>query len=173
MKKNKRYHSGLSKSTSAKRHAQFKKQSKMHWDNPEAYKKAPGDSKETKTSKYTLRMKKKYPSLYKEEHGAGFEGTDELVKKYKKDTPGENPKRRFKITESADTSLKKKAKASGISVGILKQVYNRGVAAWRTGHRPGTTPEQWGHARVNSFMTGGKTRRTADKDLWAKHKGNE
>lgn len=26
---------------------------------------------------------------YCEEYGAGFEGTDELTKKYKKDTPGE------------------------------------------------------------------------------------
>lgn len=73
---------------------------------------------------------------------------------------------------AADTSLEKKAKASGIAVGILKSVYKRGVAAWRTGHRPGTTPEQWGHARVNSFISGGKTRTTADADLWKKHKGN-
>jgi len=72
---------------------------------------------------------------------------------------------------AADKSLQKKADASGISVGILKQVYNRGVAAWKTGHRPGTTPEQWGHARVNSFITGGKTRTTADADLWKQHKG--
>ena len=72
---------------------------------------------------------------------------------------------------AADKSLAKKSDASGISVGILKQVYKRGVAAWRTGHRPGTTPEQWGHARVNSFISGGKTRTTADADLWKKHKG--
>jgi hypothetical protein len=44
------------------------------------------------------------------------------------------------------------------------------MAAWRTGHRPGTTPQQWAFARVNSFITGGKTRTTADKDLWAKTK---
>jgi hypothetical protein len=29
----------------------------------------------------------------------------------------------------------------------------------------------WGHARVNSFATGGKTRTTADADLWKQHKG--
>lgn len=61
--------------------------------------------------------------------------------------------------------LKKKAEKSGISYSILKKVYDRGVAAWRTGHRPGTTPQQWGYARVNSFITGGKTRTTADADL--------
>jgi nicotinic acid mononucleotide adenylyltransferase len=69
-----------------------------------------------------------------------------------------------------EKGLKKKAEKSGVSYSILKDVYDRGVAAWRTGHRPGTTPSQWGYARVNSFLTGGKTRRTADKDLWKKHK---
>jgi hypothetical protein len=59
-----------------------------------------------------------------------------------------------KVHESLDESkgLAAKAKKSGISVGTLRKVYNRGVAAWKTGHRPGTTPEQWGHARVNAFI---------------------
>ena len=74
------------------------------------------------------------------------------------------------IEEKKIEGLEKKAEKSGISYGILKQVYNRGMAAWRTGHRPGTTPQQWAFARVNSFITGGKTRRTADADLWAKVK---
>ena len=47
------------------------------------------------------------------------------------------------------------------------------MAAWRTGHRPGTTPQQWAFARVNSFLTGGKTRTTADADLWKKAKGKK
>lgn len=70
------------------------------------------------------------------------------------------------IEENADASIKKKAEKTGIPFGILKKVYNRGVAAWKTGHRPGTTPEQWGHARVNSFATKSKgTWGGADKDL--------
>ena len=80
-------------------------------------------------------------------------------------------KEEVELDEDADKSLAKKAKASGISLGILKQVYKRGIAAWRTGHRPGTTPAQWAHARVNSFISGGKTRTTGDADLWKKHKG--
>ena len=48
--------------------------------------------------------------------------------------------------------LADKAKKSGISVGTLRKVYNRGMAAWKTGHRPGTTPQQWGMARVNAFI---------------------
>ena len=56
------------------------------------------------------------------------------------------------IEEDAGKSLADKASKSGISVGTLRKVYNRGVAAWKTGHRPGTTPSQWGHARVNAFI---------------------
>ena len=66
--------------------------------------------------------------------------------------------------------LKKKSEKSGITYGILKKVYDRGMAAWRTGHRPGTTPQQWAFARVNSFITGGGARKS-DADLWKKHKG--
>ena len=73
------------------------------------------------------------------------------------------------VLESPDASLKKKAEKTGIPFGILKQVFNRGKAAWRTGHRPGTNPDQWGHARVNSFATKSKgTWGGADKDLAAK-----
>ena len=62
--------------------------------------------------------------------------------------------------------FKKKAAKSGISYGTLKKVYNRGMAAWRTGHRPGTTPQQWGMARVNSYIGKGKgTYYGADADL--------
>ena len=69
----------------------------------------------------------------------------------------------------ADAALKKKADKSGMPLGILRQVYKRGVAAWRTGHRPGTNPHQWGLARVNSFATKSKgTWGGADKDLAAK-----
>src|SRR6056300_912002 len=135
----------MSKSTKDKRDAHFNKGKEKDDDDSSAYKPAPGDAAaKTKPSKSTNKMKKKFPDLYKESQ---------------------------MIDEDADKSLAKKAEASGISVSILKQVYKRGVAAWRTGHRPGTTPEQWGHARVNSFITGGKTRTTADADLWKKHKG--
>ncbi len=68
-------------------------------------------------------------------------------------------------------AVKNKAAKSGISYAILKKVYDRGMAAWKGGHRPGVTPQQWALARVNSFLTGGKTRTTADADLWKKAKG--
>jgi hypothetical protein len=62
--------------------------------------------------------------------------------------------------------LVKKSEKSGMSYSILKKVYDRGMAAWKTGHRPGTTPQQWAMARVNSFTTkSAGTWGKADKDL--------
>ena len=59
-----------------------------------------------------------------------------------------------------------KSEKSGISYSILKKVYDRGLAAYKTSHRPGTTAPQWAMARVNSFITKGKgTWGKADSDL--------
>lgn len=75
-------------------------------------------------------------------------------------------KEEVEICETADAGLAAKAAKSGISIGTLRKVYRRGVAAWNSGHRPGTTPQQWGMARVNSYITKGKgTYHGADKDL--------
>ena len=57
------------------------------------------------------------------------------------------------------------AKATGVPLSTLRTVYNRGMAAWRTGHRPGASQHAWGMARVHSFVLKGKTYRTADSDL--------
>jgi len=137
-----KYFTGLAKSTKQKRDAHFKKKST---------KPAPGDARaKTKPSQHT----KKFKQMYGEwaEH-LTFED--------------------FIITEGkSDAALKKKADKSGMPLGILRQVFNRGVAAWKTGHRPGTTAVQWGLARVNSFVTKSSgTWGKADKDLAAKVRG--
>ena len=68
--------------------------------------------------------------------------------------------------------LVNKAKKSGMPYGILKKVYDRGMAAYKTGHRPGTTAQQWAFARVNSFTTkSAGTWGKADKDLADKVRG--
>ncbi len=67
-------------------------------------------------------------------------------------------------------SLKKKSKASGIPMGILRKVFAKGMQAWNAGHRPGVAQHQWGMGRVNSFITGAGGARKADADLWAKAK---
>ena len=65
-------------------------------------------------------------------------------------------------------SLKKKSKASGIPMGILRKVFSKGMQAWNAGHRPGVAQHQWGMGRVNSFITGAGGARKADADLWTK-----
>lgn len=62
-------------------------------------------------------------------------------------------------------SLKEKSISTGVPHHIIKKVYDKGVAAWRTGHRVGATPEQWGHARVHSFLTLGCTAMSSDSKL--------
>ena len=71
-----------------------------------------------------------------------------------------------KVINEKIAGLEKKSKESGISYSILKQVYDRGMAAWKTGHRPGASQQQWAFARVNSFVTKSSgTWGGADKDL--------
>jgi hypothetical protein len=130
-----KYSTGLSKSTALARKRHWAKANKLSDSDPEAYKPAPGDA--------TAKTKpSKHTLAVRKMMG------EEIV------TEGK-----------ADKSIAAKAKKSGISLRTLKAVYRRGVAAWNSGHRPGTTPSQWGHARVNSYINKGKTYHTADKDL--------
>jgi hypothetical protein len=67
-------------------------------------------------------------------------------------------------------SLRKKSKASGIPMGILRKVFAKGMQAWNAGHRPGVAQHQWAFGRVNSFITGAGGARKADANLWTKAK---
>ena len=78
------------------------------------------------------------------------------------------------LEEKQIDGLVKKAKETGMPYGILKKVYDRGMGAWKTSHRPGTTPQQWAFARVNSFVTKSPgTWGKADKDLADKVRGSK
>jgi hypothetical protein len=67
-------------------------------------------------------------------------------------------------------SLEAKAKATGVPLKYIQESYNRGVAAWTTGHRPGASPQAWGSARAASFLLCGRTYETTDSDLVRKAK---
>ena len=179
-----KYYAGdMKKSTKQARARHFEKGSKMDDDNPAAYKPAPGDkSAKTKPSKHTLKYKQMFGEnksdkammmkLTTKAMKAIPNSPDqkELIKQvnvYRKKL-GMKPMKEENLNEKIE-GLVKKAEKSGISYGILKKVYDRGMAAWKTGHRPGTTPQQWAFARVNSFITGGGARK-ADADLWKKRK---
>ena len=74
----------------------------------------------------------------------------------------------FEFDANVEKALSNKAKATGISKTILKNVYEKGLAAWKRGHRPGAGQHQWAMGRVNSFVTGKGGARKADKSLWKK-----
>lgn len=131
------YVKGLSPATAKARKAHWEKMDKLSDRDPRAYEPAPGDANaKTVPSKATREIRK---IMNKEE---------------------------IEITEEAENSLAAKSKKFGVSLSTLKTVYKRGVAAWNSGHRPGTNAQQWGHARVNSYLRKGKgTYHGADKDL--------
>ena len=174
----------MSKSTKQSRARYFDKKAKMSDDVPDAYKPAPGDKgKKTKPSQYT----KKFDKMYGEKLGKDADMGDYIKDFAKSDSPqfkGKSKEKRKDMAIAAYLSrnetmideaiegLKNKSKKSGISYSILKKVYDRGMAAYKTGHRPGTTAQQWAMARVNSFITKGSgTWGKADKDLADKVRG--
>lgn len=57
------------------------------------------------------------------------------------------------LTDKARLSLYKKSANSGISTGILEEVFRRGVSSWDESFN--CTPEQLGFDRVNSFIADG------------------
>jgi hypothetical protein len=247
----KTYYAGLSKSTKKKRAAQIKKQTKMSDDDPQAYKPLPGDSKKTKTSKFTKKFQTMFgDNISEEREGEMYKPRLEEIIHYAQDLLskmrdgaelpawiqdkitlshhnmeaaslnyyeekhhedddhdddddeereeefGDDKDTHFDNTgdyvteptvdketddilldegaiknQAIETGLNNKLEAvrkkgmKGVTLGILREVMRRGMAAWKTGHRPGAGQEQWGYARVNSFLTGGPTVKGADKDL--------
>lgn len=122
------------------------------------------------------KMDHRDPKAYPEDWTADQKYKAELAKKGKK-LPTSKHTDKFKkmygesLNEDVSVALKNKAEKTGIPVSILRKVFNRGMAAWRTGHRPGVAQVQWAMGRVNSFLVGGPARK-ADKDLWdARKKG--
>lgn len=61
--------------------------------------------------------------------------------------------------------LDKMAKATKIKKSILQKVYDKGLAAWRGGHRPGVQQHQWAAGRVYSFVTLGNTVKKGGKKM--------
>lgn len=112
-------------------------------------------------------------SKMKKENAPAAADMDRLKKmgmKPKKEN-GEHP---AKMKYEQIAGLKKKAEKSGMPYSILKKVYDRGMAAWRGGHRPGATQQQWAFARVNSFVTKSSgTWGGADKDLAKQVRGSK
>ena len=100
------------------------------------------------------------------EHLLNFKELFEDFSQYLENEDFEINEKKSGVTET----LRKKSKASGIPMGILRKVFSKGMQAWNAGHRPGVAQHQWGMGRVNSFITGAGGARKADAALWAKAK---
>ena len=161
-------------------------------DDPSAYKEWDADYKsrkagkgkpvETKPSKYT----KKYKEMFGESEEMNSKSSIMTYEEMKsisscfEDIIMEEQIQEDQIVESSKMgkdspvykALKKKSDKSRFPLSILKKVWDRGYAAWKTGHVPGTTPQQWAMARVNSFITGGRTTEVGDKALYQQAKAN-
>ena len=172
-KNNPGYFRGLGDKTRSAREKHFKRQSKMHWDDPGAYEEAPGDSKkDLPVSKWTKITNKRFSE------GDAEESTDldesaireiireaiELIQNESLDEDGLDEAKR-KRKSNVNASLRNKAKSANAPMGALRAIYNKGLAAWRTGHRPGVGQHQWAMARVNSVLAGGPARKV-DAAQW-------
>lgn len=223
------YYAGLSGSTAKKRAAQFKRQAAKDSGDASAYKPAPGDSKETKPSKWNEKFRKMYgegegmDEMLGNPPGGNFTGEgdcsecgvsesdfDESDFTYAAAQAAVDGKKTFKfggkefpvkmskekgekiigerdamveallaaedvlwegeeidegLSAKTRKALKNKAEKSRAPMGALTAVYNKGLAAWRTGHRPGASQHAWAMARVNSFLAGGPARKV-DSTQW-------
>jgi hypothetical protein len=168
-KKNPAYYRGLGGKTRSAREKQFSRQSDMHWDDPEAYKLAPGDDKPTKTSKWTKIANKRFP---RKDEGESMEIKESVLREMIREAiemiEAEELEGLDELDEAksnASQALKNKAKSANAPLGALRAIYNKGLAAWRTGHRPGAGQHQWAMARVNSVLAGGPARKV-DAAQW-------
>ena len=139
----KKYTKGLGESTQDRRRAEIRKRLK----GKKSFEPLPGDARaKTRESRYTKRIKDSgLRKVIQEETTKGKGSTRE----------------RF---------IKAVARVTDIPKPIIQEVYNKGLAAWAVGHRPGATQDQWARARMYSFLSKGRTTETADKQLFIQAK---
>lgn len=139
----KKYTKGLGESTQDRRRAEIRKRLK----GKKSFEPLPGDAKaKTRESRYTKRIKDSgLRKVIQEETTKGKGSTRE----------------RF---------IKAVSRVTDIPKPIIQEVYDKGLAAWAVGHRPGATQDQWARARMYSFLSKGRTTETADKQLFIQAK---
>ena len=112
------------------------------------------------------KLKRPVDALEREKMLRMMNNTSDFIKMFgKSERLREEVEENFQLDEKI-AGLVNKSEKTGVPYGILKKSYDRGMAAWKGGHRPGASQQQWAFARVNSMLTGGK----ADPDLQAKIK---
>jgi hypothetical protein len=130
------------------------------------YKTAPRYTKGLGTEeRFVKRFEIRYSQLRERKTGKKDYSPSRIDRKYSKGKTSTYTEK-WNRKHPGKTSIRSKSRTSGVSQSILQKVYNKGLAAWRgSAHRPGATAQQWANARVNSFLTCGKTWYTADNTL--------
>lgn len=96
-----------------------------------------GKKYKTKKSKWTEKFKKMYESTGE---------IESLLEEIELETLREFISEAIVLEKkgsSVTTALKNKAEKTGAPMSALRAIYNKGLAAWRTGHRPGVSQHQW------------------------------
>ena len=77
--------------------------------------------------------------------------------------------KKYGYPKNESHSLKEISKDTGVSMKGIRQIYNKGIGAYKTNPssvRPNvTSKEQWAYARVYSSVMGGKASKVDDKEL--------
>ena len=130
-----RYLKGLTKLERMIAEDEIDKGYKYDTDDPEAYKFWKSDIKATARGLKigTSKHRTKYYKMYRKN----------IDKDYK--PAGKSPKEKFLNRIRKETKIKRS---------ILEKIYDKGLAAWRTGHRPGVQQHQWAAGRVYAFAVG-------------------
>ena len=151
------------------REKEIRQRAKLSSKDPHAYRqfktdKTPsGKPRKTKTSKWTQKAADMGYGPKDESLLEGFEDlNEELLREFIAETIVEVLEEK---KSNVTASLKNKAEKSGAPMSALRAIYNKGLAAWRTGHRPGASAHQLAMARVNSVLAGGPARKV-DAAQW-------
>ena len=130
-----KYLKGLTKLEKMIAEDEIDKGYKYDADDPEAYKFWKSDIKATARGLKigTSKHREKYYKMYRKN----------IDKDYK--PAGKSPKEKFLNRIRKETKIKRS---------ILEKIYDKGLAAWRVGHRPGVQQHQWAAGRVYAFAVG-------------------
>jgi len=175
-----------------KRKKEIERRAKESHKNPRSYRpfttdKDPktGETIKTKPSKWNKKFEKMFGSKKKEKNESMEHETEifedvlleeidldlEVLKEFICEAILDEKKKGANVTQA----LKNKAEKANAPMGALRAIYNKGLAAWRTGHRPGASQHAWAMARVNSVLAGGPARKV-DAAQWErirKHRGKK
>lgn len=155
-----------------KRAKEIESRAKKDSDDPSAYRPFATD-KDPKTGEPIKTKPSKWNKKFEKMYGESLDADDNLViETLLSELISEV------LLEKGDKvtkALKNKAEKTGAPMGALRAIYNKGLAAWRTGHRPGASQHAWAMGRVNSVLAGGPARKV-DAAQWKKikkHRGKK